>query len=502
MLEIADNADTISCNVDWATNVYTTNMYIKIRDGPVYADESIGGTGNVSNPLWASRELDLYEGANSTDLEPLPTRLNVSLWELFPANTSTFNTRIISCTVVGVDRDTFLPVTITAVSKLITVLETPADGRRRHLAEQASEKPWQDFFYPLHTGPCYDPGCIATVASGLEEPSWVAQGPAGNWAGHETENDTLFILVNGGLQQIAPSTGDIAKHPDAVNNAIQATALGAIISIVGFQADNSGALVLAGNYSAGATGGSIIVVPWDASAGDYSGENVRFLGGGDVQCFKASSIAANSISFKSLDGSWRHPVTGDLYVVDGGCGMLYRIDGAAFDPACAGAFGSCGGQVHFLTDLAEEAELLLNNNTTDGSSKFQNVPLAGDVTHGILYAAYGSQGGIMALDLANGTRRGWAVASNVPLQNGSFLETPICGFMGDDGPAVGAQAALSCDVRQILVDPSTGDLYIADTDNHVIRKVDYATKIISTVTGTGFSAYTGNIFAKGMYLAD
>lgn len=36
-----------------------------------------------------------------------------------------------------------------------------------------------------------------------------------------------------------------------------------------------------------------------------------------------------------------------------------------------------------------------------------------------------------------------------------------------------------------------GDLYIAERDNHVIRKVDVKTGPISTVAGTGIAGYSG-----------
>jgi sugar lactone lactonase YvrE len=54
-------------------------------------------------------------------------------------------------------------------------------------------------------------------------------------------------------------------------------------------------------------------------------------------------------------------------------------------------------------------------------------------------------------------------------------------FAGEGGPA--AQATFSCPHAAAVA--ANGDLFIADSANHVIRKVDHATRIITTVVGQG-----------------
>jgi streptogramin lyase len=62
------------------------------------------------------------------------------------------------------------------------------------------------------------------------------------------------------------------------------------------------------------------------------------------------------------------------------------------------------------------------------------------------------------------------------------------GYKGDGGPAVDASLNMP---HELLFD-AKGDLYIAERDNHVIRKVDMKTGIISTAAGTGMRGFSGD----------
>ena len=64
----------------------------------------------------------------------------------------------------------------------------------------------------------------------------------------------------------------------------------------------------------------------------------------------------------------------------------------------------------------------------------------------------------------------------------------VQGFSGDGGPATGAEL----DSPQGLALDSAGNLYIADTHNHRVRKVAAATGSITTVAGTGVAGYSGD----------
>src|SRR2546422_1693839 len=69
-----------------------------------------------------------------------------------------------------------------------------------------------------------------------------------------------------------------------------------------------------------------------------------------------------------------------------------------------------------------------------------------------------------------------------------FAGTGVAFYGGDGGPA--GKAALR-DPHGLLIGPGEV-MYIADTLNHRIRKVDLKTGVISTIAGTGEAGYSGD----------
>ena len=61
-------------------------------------------------------------------------------------------------------------------------------------------------------------------------------------------------------------------------------------------------------------------------------------------------------------------------------------------------------------------------------------------------------------------------------------------YAGDGGPAT----AGSLNMPHEIAFDARGHLYIAERDNHVVRKVDGATGVISTLAGTGVAGFSGD----------
>lgn len=74
---------------------------------------------------------------------------------------------------------------------------------------------------------------------------------------------------------------------------------------------------------------------------------------------------------------------------------------------------------------------------------------------------------------------------------GTFAGTGAPGFFGDGGGAAAAQFAYPFGVYRNTLS-SADHLYVADTGNHRVRRVDMATGVITTIAGDGTFGYAGD----------
>jgi len=99
--------------------------------------------------------------------------------------------------------------------------------------------------------------------------------------------------------------------------------------------------------------------------------------------------------------------------------------------------------------------------------------------------AVASSGNIYIADHKNNVVRKVTASTGIIT---TIAGTGAAGYTGDGGPAASAQLNLP---EGAAVD-SAGNLYIADEGNNVIRKITAATGVITTVAGNGTCGYTGD----------
>ncbi len=129
-----------------------------------------------------------------------------------------------------------------------------------------------------------------------------------------------------------------------------------------------------------------------------------------------------------------------------------------------------------LPGMAATVTTLIGNGTPGSSDSQVNNPygLVTGPDHALYFCDLDNQR-IRRLDLTN--HRITTIAGNGER-----------GYRGDGGPAVNAALNMPHEVRF----DAKGDMYVAERDNHVIRKVDMRSGIISTVAGTGMAGFSGD----------
>jgi len=184
-----------------------------------------------------------------------------------------------------------------------------------------------------------------------------------------------------------------------------------------------------------------------------------------------TTVAGNSVAGSTGDGalatlaSLNNPmavavdVAGNLYIADQGNARIRRVDATTQNIttfAGTGVIGSTGdGALATLARLS---------------------PVTGVAVDG--------QGNVFVADRGNHRIRRIDGATGIIT---TFAGNGTTGFLGDNGPATAARLASPGDVA---VD-SNGNVFIADTSNFRIRRVDKTTNIITTVAGGGASAADG-----------
>ena len=285
-------------------------------------------------------------------------------------------------------------------------------------------------------------GTIATVAGAggtLKGPFGVAVDAAGNIYVSDTGNQRVARFGADG--RFAGSVADgLLNGPE------------------GLAIDAAGNLYIADTFNGYirkvASNGSLSIVAGTGSTGIYSGDN---------------NPAVNAAL--SLPTDVAVDTSGNLYIADFGNSRIRTVAGGLIAP---GIITTVAGSINGapITDGAEATNTRLNGPTgvaVDRAGNFYFVE-----------AAIGS-----GTDLARGEYKVYKVSVQGVLT--TYAGTGVPSYSGDGGPAVSAQLDGATGVAL----DSAGNVYIADTDNHRLRKVTPA-GTISTIAGTGSPGFSGD----------
>jgi uncharacterized protein (TIGR03437 family) len=193
-----------------------------------------------------------------------------------------------------------------------------------------------------------------------------------------------------------------------------------------------------------------------------SGGNISTIAGNGTQGYSGNNGSPTSAELNSPAGL-TFDSSGNLYIADGGNYVVWKITGGTI----AVVAGSNSAGAGFSGDLgpATSAQLSTPSGVVLDSS-------------GNLYVA--DSGNSVVREVCAKTCPAWGgTAGEINTYAGYFSAGP--GYAGDGGQADRAELQ---NPNGLAID-SAGNLYIADSDNHVIRKVTASTGIITTVAGNG-----------------
>jgi len=306
--------------------------------------------------------------------------------------------------------------------------------------------------------------------------------------------------------------------PSALTFFVNPPSLAAMVGTIATVAGN-GALSFSGD--GGPAVAASLSAPF-AVATDSAG-NIFIADSGNNRIRKVTpsgTISTVASGLNSPRGVSADPTSGNLYYSDSLNHTVHKLTPAGVDTIFAGMPGEPGlspaGLAPSLTLLNtptgifvdERISLLLADTMEDGYVSFSFLGGSSTAPPGVPgYAGDGNSNGIVPLlfdspmgvtGLFNpqspnslptykadtGNHR---VRMSGPTGNKLIAGTGTDGFAGDGGPAASAQLSAP---RGVLVDPAS-NVYIADTGNNRVRKVD-SNKVITTVAGSGGEIFSGD----------
>jgi sugar lactone lactonase YvrE len=262
---------------------------------------------------------------------------------------------------------------------------------------------------------------------------------------------------------LAPTA--VRASPTAAPASTATAAADAGVLATQFKFDNPQAIAIdaAGNlYIAGCPYGadvSVYAVDQTGLLKVYAGSGEGF-GGDGGPALRAQFWCGTGLALDSA---------GNLYIVDEGNNRIRRIE------AKTGTISTVAGS-GAATDIS-------SNGPATGGFAGDGGPATAALLSQPNAIAWDRQGNLYILDRDNNRVRKVDPAGMIT----TFAGVGTWGFSGDGGPATKAELSTS---NGIAVD-AAGNVYIADSDNARIRKVDLQ-GIITTIAGTGKPGFSGD----------
>jgi sugar lactone lactonase YvrE len=317
-------------------------------------------------------------------------------------------------------------------------------------------------------------GRIRRIDSHTSDITTIAGGGRGGDGGPAQDAEIGFSqsFVNG---LAVDSFGDVFIG-DNNNNRIRRVdaATGTIISVAG---SPTGALGFTGD--GGPATRARMGFPGDVAADaagnlfieDFESARIRRV---DAATGFITSVAGNGTSGFSGDGG---PAT---------LAQLNSPEGVGVDPGGNIFIPDSGNQRVRRVDAAKG---IINTVAGNGTSGFMGD--GGPATSAELSIPFGAtadrDGNLFIVDSGNNRVREVFAATGI-IQTVAGSDNPNCAFGGDGGPAT---MALLCFPERVAVDQQ-GNIFITDTFNQRIRRVDHLTGIIATVAGNGATGFSGD----------
>jgi sugar lactone lactonase YvrE len=275
-------------------------------------------------------------------------------------------------------------------------------------------------------------------------------------------------------------------------------------------------VVVAGAWAVGQTANTPLILPSgvasDAAGNLYVAETgkhvvrrltpagmLTVVAGTGVQGYMGDGAAATNAELDSPQGV-AVDAAGNLWIADTHNHCLRRVDAAsgvistavkaglpvavAVSPAGAVVFADLGTHQVFRLEVSTGMTTVIAGSGVQGFGGDGGLALGAELDAPAALA-FDSAGNLYVADAHNHRVRRVEASTGVIA---TVVGTGVPGFSGDGGSGTGAQLNLP---RGVAFD-SSGNLYLSDSRNERIRRVDVATGVVNTVAGNGTQGFGGD----------